>query len=83
VTAPRAVIAAVSGRFLAAEGRQLAVATYAGHVALLDEASGRVLFEALFTGVHDLAAADLDGDGRDELLVAAGRLVTALGAAGH
>jgi len=52
-------------------------------VALLDEASGRVLFDAIWTGVHDLAAADLDGDGRDELLVVAGRSVTALGAAAH
>jgi thiol-disulfide isomerase/thioredoxin len=83
VTAPRSVTAAVSGQFLAEGGRQLAVATYAGHVALLDEASGSVVFDALWTGVHDLAAADLDGDGRDELLVAAGRSVTALGAAGH
>jgi thiol-disulfide isomerase/thioredoxin len=83
VTAPRAVIAAISGRFLAEGGRQLAVATYSGHVVLLDEGSGRVLFDAVWTGVHDLAAADLDGDGRDELLVAAGRSVTALGAATH
>jgi thiol-disulfide isomerase/thioredoxin len=83
VTAPRSVTAAVSGQFLAEGGRQLAVATYAGHVALLDEASGRVLFDAVWAGVHDLAAADLDGDGRDELLVAAGRSVTALGATGH
>ena len=83
VTAPRSVTAAVSGQFLAEGGRQLAVATYSGHVALLDEASGRVLFDAVWTDVHDLAAADLDGDGRDELLVAAGRSVAALGAAGH
>ena len=83
VTAPRSVTAAVSGRFLAGDGRQLAVATYAGRVALLDEASGSVLFDAIWTGVKDLAAADLDGDGRDELLVAAGRSVTVLGAAAH
>ncbi len=81
VTGPRSVIGAVSGRFLAGDGRQLAVATYAGHVALLDEASGSVLFDAIWTGVKDLAAADLDGDGRDELLVASGRSVTVLGAA--
>jgi thiol-disulfide isomerase/thioredoxin len=83
VTATRSVTAAVSGRFLPDGGRQLAVATHAGHLALLDEASGRVLFDAVWAGVHDLAAADLDGDGRDELLVAAGRSVTALGAAIH
>jgi len=83
VTAPRSVTAAVSGQFLAEGGRQLAVATYSGHVALLDEASGSVLFDAVWAGVRDLAVADLDGDGLDELLVAAGRSVTALGAAGR
>jgi len=77
---PRTVIAAVSGRFLPEGGRQLAVATYAGHLALLDEASGRVVFDAVWEKIHQLAAADLDGDGRDELLVAAGRSVTVLGA---
>jgi hypothetical protein len=81
VAGPRTVIAAVSGRFLRDDGRQLAVATYAGHVALLDESSGRILFDAIWAGVHDLAASDLDGDGFDELLVASGRSVAALGAA--
>ncbi len=83
VAGPRTAIAAVSGRFLPVEGRQLAVATYAGHLALLDESSGRILFDAAWVGVHALAAMDLDGDGRDELLVASGRSVTALGAAAH
>jgi thiol-disulfide isomerase/thioredoxin len=83
VTAPRSVMVAVAGRFLSKERRQLALATYSGHVVLLDEASGRVLFDAAWTGVHDLAATDLDGDGRDELLVVAGRAVTVLGAPAH
>ncbi len=83
VTASRSVTAAVSGQFLAEGGRQLAVATYSGHVTLFDEASGLVLFDSIWTGLHDLATADLDGDGRDELLVVAGRSVTALGAAAH
>jgi hypothetical protein len=83
VVGPRSVVAAVSGRFLPGDGRQLAVATYSGHLTLLDEASGRVEYDASFTGIHDLAATDLDGDGRDELLVAAGHAVTALGAATH
>jgi thiol-disulfide isomerase/thioredoxin len=83
VTASRSVTAAVSGRFLPGEGRQLAVATYAGHLALLDEATGALQFDAVWSGVKDLAATDLDGDGRDELLVAAGRSVTALGAVSH
>lgn len=81
VAAPRAIVAAVSGRFLPGDGRQLAVATYAGHLVLLDEATGAVQFDGVWAGVKDLAAADLDGDGRDELIVAAGRSITALGAA--
>jgi thiol-disulfide isomerase/thioredoxin len=81
--APRTVIAGVSGRFVAGAGRQIALATYAGHVVILDEASGRILFDALWPDVHDLAATDLDGDDLDELLVAAGRSITALGAAAH
>jgi thiol-disulfide isomerase/thioredoxin len=78
---PRTVVAAVSGRFFPESGRQLAVATYAGHLTVLDESSGRLLFDAAWPDVHDLAAVDLDGDGRDELLVASARSVTALGAA--
>ena len=83
VAGPRSVIAAVNGRFLAEGGSQIAVATYAGHLAVLDEPTGRMLFDAVWPGVHDLAATDLDGDGHDELLVASGRSVTALGAAGR
>jgi thiol-disulfide isomerase/thioredoxin len=78
---PRTVVAAASGRFFGEGGRQLAVATYAGHVTILDFSSGRVMFDATWADVHDLAASDLDGDGHDELLVASGRSVTALGAA--
>jgi hypothetical protein len=81
VTATRSVTAAVSGRFLPGTGRQLAVATFAGHLALIDEATGQLMFDATWPAIHDLSAADLDGDGRDELLVASGRSVTVLGAA--
>ena len=83
VTATRTVVAAVAGRFLAGDGRQIAVATYAGHLALLDLATGAVQFDAVWPAVTELASADLDGDGRDELLVASGRFITALGAAGR
>jgi len=83
VVGPQGVIAAVSGRFLGDGERQLAVATYSGHLTLLDEVSGRIVFDAVWAGLHDLSAADLDGDGRDELLVAAGRSVAALKAAGR
>jgi hypothetical protein len=41
------------------------------------------VFDALWMAVHDLAATDLDGDGLDELLVASGRSVAALGAPGR
>ena len=78
---PRTAIAAVVGRFLPGDGRQLAVGTYAGHLALLDVASGKVLFDAVWPDLHDLAATDLDGDGLDDLIVGAGRSVVALGAA--
>ena len=67
VTAPRTVVAAVPGRFLPGDARQLAVATYAGHLVLLDEATGAVRFDAVWPAVTGLATADLDGDGRDEL----------------
>jgi thiol-disulfide isomerase/thioredoxin len=81
VAAPRTIVAAVSGRFLPGDGRQIAVATYAGHLVLLDEATGAIQFDSVWpAGMKDLAAADLDGDGRDELLVASARSITALGA---
>jgi len=77
---PRSVVAAVTGRFLPGGGRQLALATYAGHVVLLDAGDGRVLFDAVWADARDLAATDLDGDGLDELIVGAGVGLTVLGA---
>ena len=77
---PRGAIAAAYGRFLPGAGAQLAVATYSGHVVLLDAASGKLLFDAAWADVHDLAAGDLDGDGWDELVVAAGHQLAALSA---
>jgi thiol-disulfide isomerase/thioredoxin len=75
---PRTAVAAAYGRFLPGNGHQVAVATYAGHLVLLDAADGKLLFDAAWGDLHDLAAADLDGDGFDELLVAAGHSVAAL-----
>ena len=83
IAATRSVIASVSGAFLKDGERQIAVATYAGHVLLLDERTGRVEFDAAWAGVRDLAATDMDGDGRDELLVVSGRTVSALGIPGR
>lgn len=83
IVGSRAIVAAVSGHFLPKGERQLAAATYAGHLVLLDEATGVVLFDSVWTDIRDLGVCDLDGDGRDELLVAAGRSVTALFAPVH
>ena len=77
---PRTAVASAVGSFLPG-GRQIAVATYAGRLVLLDAKDGKLLFEAIWPDLHDLAAVDLDGDGRDELLVAAGHSIAAL--AGH
>jgi FG-GAP repeat protein len=75
---PRAVVASAIGRFLPGDHRQLAVVTYSGHVALLDTADGTLLADLVWPDARDLAAADLDGDGREELIVGASRFVTAL-----
>jgi len=78
---PRAVVASVLGRFLEGDGTQLAVVTYSGHVALLDTADGALLADLVWPDARDLAAADLDGDGHDELIVGASRFVTVLSGA--
>lgn len=83
VTSARTVVAAVAGRFLPGDARQIAAATYAGRLVLLDEATGAIQFDALWPGIKDLTAVDLDGDGRDELVVASERTVTALSSPGH
>jgi hypothetical protein len=75
---PRAIVASAIGRFLPGDRRQLAVVTYAGHVALLDTADGTLLADLVWPDARDLAAADLDGDGHEELIVGASRFVTVL-----
>jgi hypothetical protein len=75
---PRAVVASAIGRFLPGDRRQLAVVTYSGHVALLDTADGTLLADLVWPDARDLAAADLDGDGHEELIVGASRFVTVL-----
>jgi hypothetical protein len=82
--APPAVVAMASGKFLAAGGPQLAVATRSGQLVILDVESGRSRFRADWKELHDLAAGDLDDDGLDELIVAAGSDVVVLSAkVGH
>ncbi len=77
--APAVVEAAVAAPFLDGGRDQIAVAV-AGGLLLLDAESGRALWRAVWPGIADLAAADLDGDGRFELLVGSGSRIVALGA---
>jgi hypothetical protein len=72
------VTAAVTGSFLKDRGVQAALATDDGRLLLVDLPSGKQLFHARWPGISDLAAGDLDGDGRDELVVAAGSRLTVL-----
>jgi thiol-disulfide isomerase/thioredoxin len=75
---PSGVVAAAPGRFLEAEGSQLALATDLGQLVIVEESTGRVLFRARWEGIAALAAADLIPGNRDELAVAVGDTVTVL-----
>jgi len=77
-TLPPAAIAAAVGRFLDGERAQVAIATTSGQLVLVDLVTGKVRFRAKWPGISALAAGDLDGDGRDELLVAAGKTLAVL-----
>ncbi len=76
--APGVVTAATEVEILSGGDTAIAVATAAGQLVLLDSATGKERFRARWEGVHDLIAADLNGDGVEELVVAAGRRVTVL-----
>jgi thiol-disulfide isomerase/thioredoxin len=73
-----ALRSATAGAFLDSPGRQLAVVLNSGQLLLLDPEEGRVLFRASWKDAGALAAADLDGNGRDELYVAAGLTLSML-----
>lgn len=75
---PPWIAASAGGRFLPGDPAQIAVATVAGQLVILDTAKGRVVFRATWPGVVALAATDFEGDGGDDLLVASGRRLTRL-----
>lgn len=75
---PSWIAASAAGRFLGGADFQIAAATVGGQLVLLDAASGEELVRAEWPGISALAAADLDGDGAEELLVASDRFVAAL-----
>ena len=77
--APSIVVSASVGRFLNEDAVQVALAT-AGQVVVLDLASGAERFRARWPDLSILTAGDLDGDGREELVVGSGRRLTVLGA---
>jgi hypothetical protein len=80
--APPSALAVSTGRFVEGPRGQVAVATRSGQLALFDLATGGCLFRAEWEGIADLAAGDLDGDGLDELVVAAARDLAVLSASG-
>jgi len=77
-TLPPAARAAAVGRFLDGDRAQAAIATASGQLVLVDVVTGEVRFRAIWPAISALAAGDLDGDGRDELLVGAGRALAVL-----
>jgi thiol-disulfide isomerase/thioredoxin len=76
--APSQVLSAAVGRFAAGRAATLALALDDGQLLLLDTADGSTELRARWEGLRQVAAGDLDGDGTDELVVAAGRQVTVL-----
>jgi hypothetical protein len=74
---PPEVVARAVGDFFGDGRRAVAVATGSGQLAILDLAGGEVRVRLEWDRVADLLAHDVDGDGRDELIVASARaLVT-------
>jgi len=66
-------VALAQGRLAPDRSAAVAFATRSGRLCIASLADGRVLFEATWPGIDALAAGDVDGDGTDELVVAAGK----------
>ncbi len=72
------VTSASVGRFLDGDAAQVALVV-SSQLVVLDLASGAERFRARWPDLGTLAAIDLDGDGRHELIVSSGRRLTCLG----
>jgi thiol-disulfide isomerase/thioredoxin len=76
---PEEVVAWASGRFFTDDRPAVALATASRQLVVIDATTGRIRLRARWS--HELSALlarDLDGDGRDELLVAGRRSVALL-----
>jgi thiol-disulfide isomerase/thioredoxin len=76
---PPDTAAAIEGSFTSPAARQVAVAMASGQLVVLSSEEPSTAFRADWPAIRELAAADLDGDGLDELIVASGRSLTVLG----
>jgi hypothetical protein len=72
------VVDAVHANLLNSSAAQVALAAVPDRLVIVDAESGLALCSATWIGVSDLHRGDLDGDGVDELVVAAGRQVAVL-----
>lgn len=75
---PVGVPASALGRFFEGGGMQVAATTAEGLLVIVDQQDGAELFRAEWPGIEHMAAGDLDGDGLDELILAAGSELAAL-----
>jgi thiol-disulfide isomerase/thioredoxin len=77
---PSSARAAARGRFLPGGREQVVAASEAGQLVLVEVSTGSVVFRARWPGIDEIVAGDIDADGVDEIVVAAGKTLTVLGA---